>query len=165
MPKPGEIEHDSRQIYYRSPVGAAEAGSIIRIGIQLKTRETLSILLRTWSQHDGEKLVNMHTNEPIDAPERYYFADVQLPEGRFFVQDIIGCKVLDADTKQEYGTVTDVTHPAASDVYEVRNEQGEIFLFPAVKEFLGELKPEEGFITVRPIAGMFTSGGGNDDED
>ena len=80
MPKPGEIEHDSRQIYYRSPVGAAEAGSIIRIGIQVKTRETLSILLRTWSQHDGEKLVNMHTNEPIDAPERYYFADVQLPE-------------------------------------------------------------------------------------
>ena len=49
-----------------------------------------------------------------------------------------------------------VTHPAASDVYEVRNEQGEVFLFPAVKEFLGELKPEEGFITVRPIAGMFT---------
>ena len=65
--------------------------------------------------------------------------------------------MLDADTKQEYGTVTDVTHPAASDVYEVRNEQGEVFLFPAVKEFLGELKPEEGFITVRPIAGMFTS--------
>lgn len=122
--------------------------------------------------HKGMCLVKLEGVDSMDAARALvrkiaYFsrADVQLPEGRFFVQDIIGCKVLDADTKQEYGTLTDVTHPAASDVYEVRNEQGEIFLFPAVKEFLGELKPEEGFITVRPIAGMFTSGGGNDDED
>lgn len=122
--------------------------------------------------HKGMCLVKLEGVDSIDDARSYvrrvaYFAraDVQLPEGRFFVQDIIGCKVLDAQTGQEYGRVTDVTHPAASDVYEVRNEQGETFLFPAVPEFLGELCPLEGYITVRPIPGMFTSDGGNDDED
>ena len=122
--------------------------------------------------HKGMCLVKLEGIQSIDEARTYvrkiaYFAraDVDLPEGRFFVQDIIGCKVKDALTGQEYGTVTDVTHPAASDIYEVRNDQGEVFLFPAVSEFLEELCPDKGYITVKPIQGMFTSGGGNDDED
>jgi len=31
-------------------------------------------------------------------------------------------------------------------------------LFPAVAEFLGELCPQEGYVTVRPIPGMFDGG-------
>ena len=35
----------------------------------------------------------------------------------------------------------------------------------AVGEFLGELNPEEGYITVRPIAGMFDGAEENGDAD
>ena len=35
-------------------------------------------------------------------------ADVKLPEGRYFVQDIVGCTVKDADTGVEYGVITAV---------------------------------------------------------
>ena len=88
-----------------------------------------------------------------------------MPEGRYFVQDIVGCTVKDADTGVEYGVITAVEHPAAIDVYTVENSGGETFLFPAVPEFLGTLSPEQGVVTVRPIPGMFTNDGGNDDAD
>ena len=89
-----------------------------------------------------------------------YFArtDARLPAGRYFVQDIIGCEVRDAATGAVYGTVRDITHPAASDVYAIQTPQGGTVLFPAVAEFLGELCPQEGYVTVRPIPGMFDGG-------
>lgn len=82
-------------------------------------------------------------------------ADMPLEEGRYFVQDIIGCEVRDADTGKVYGKVTNVAHPAANDVYTIRDEAGKEYLFPAVEAFLAELCPEEEYILVRPIPGMF----------
>ena len=81
------------------------------------------------------------------------------------MQDIVGCTVKDADTGVEYGVITAVEHPAAIDVYTVENSGGETFLFPAGPEFLDTLSPEQGVVTVRPIPGMFTNDGGNDDAD
>ncbi len=122
--------------------------------------------------HKGMCLVKLKDVGSIEQARIYlhktaYFnrADVHLPQGRFFVQDIIGCKVQDADTGKEYGVITAVDHPAATDIYTVKNEAGETFLFPAVAEFLVRLAPDEGIVTVRPIPGMFSNEGGNDDED
>ena len=120
--------------------------------------------------HKGMCLGRLHGVNSLDAARAYirkvaYFnrADVTLPEGRWFVQDIIGCKVLDADTGTEYGVITAIDHPAASDIYTVQNSAGETFLFPAVPEFLVQLAPERGEVAVRPIPGMFTNGGGSED--
>ena len=71
------------------------------------------------------------------------------------MQDIIGLQVLDADTGKEYGTVVDITNSGASDIYEIRTPDGKTVLFPAVKEFLAEISPEQGYVRVRPIGGMF----------
>ena len=62
----------------------------------------------------------------------------------------------DADTGEVYGKVTDVSHPGANDVYTVKNDAGEEFLFPAVPAFLDKLDPEAGLVLVRPIPGIFT---------
>ena len=45
----------------------------------------------------------------------YYFAkaEASLPGGRYFIDDLLGCTVRDADTGADYGTVTAVEHPAA----------------------------------------------------
>lgn len=122
--------------------------------------------------HKEMCLVMLDGVESVESARGYirkvaYFnrEDATLPEGRFFVQDIIGCEVRDADTAQVYGVVSEITHPAAADVYTVTAESGERFLFPAVPEFLIELAPLEGYLTVRPIAGMFSNDGGNDDAD
>lgn len=80
---------------------------------------------------------------------------VKLPKGRYFIQDIIGCAVVDADTGVEYGKVKSITHPGAQDIYTVVDAQGNEYMFPAVPEFLKKLDPENGRVVVAPIPGMF----------
>lgn len=112
--------------------------------------------------HKGMCIVKLPGVDSIEQARAYlkqvvYFDrnDVQLAPGRCFVQDIIGCRVQDADSGQIYGMITHVAHPAANDVYTVRSDTGEEYLFPAVAEFLKELRPQEQLVTVRPIPGMF----------
>lgn len=92
--------------------------------------------------------------------KKAYFkrSDANLPEGRYFVQDVIGCAVKDADTGKLYGTIQDINHSGAHDVYTIVDEQENTYLFPAVAEFLISLDPFEGLATVRPIPGMFDGG-------
>lgn len=112
--------------------------------------------------HKGMCLVKLKGVDSLDAARLFvrkiaYFNrdDAPLPPGRYYVQDIIGCRVIDADTGMEYGEITAISHPAASDVYTVRSSMGEEYLFPAVSEFLDRLEPAAGAVYVRPIPGMF----------
>lgn len=43
--------------------------------------------------------------------------DLKLPEGHYFIQDLIGLKVVDADTGEEYGVLSQVSPTGANDVY------------------------------------------------
>lgn len=114
--------------------------------------------------------------EGINSPEaaRIYIGktaylnrdDVQLEEGAYFVQDVIGCVVKDAKTGEIYGEVVDVSHPGAHDIYTILNKQtNQQHLFPVVDEFMQSSNPHEKLILINPIKGMFTSEAINDDED
>ena len=81
--------------------------------------------------------------------------DAKLAKGRYFVQDLIGLEVRDADTGAVYGKVKSLTHPAAQDIYTVEAPDGQLYMFPGVPEFLKKLCPEEGYLLVAPIQGMF----------
>ena len=56
----------------------------------------------------------------------FYFDrnDATLPAGRWYVADLIGCEVRDADTGKVYGVVTSVDHPGAQDIYTVKSSSG-----------------------------------------
>ena len=82
-------------------------------------------------------------------------ADAHLPKGACFVQDLIGCQVRDADNGWIYGTLTEVSHPGAQDIYTITDEKGNKWQLPAVPEFVKERVPEEGYVLVAPIPGMF----------
>jgi len=84
--------------------------------------------------------------------------DVKLPEGAHFIQDLIGLKVVDADTGEEYGTLTDVSPTGANDVYHIKTPKGEV-LIPAVPQVVKETDIDGGVMRILPIKGMF------DDED
>ena len=79
--------------------------------------------------------------------------DIPLDEGDFFITDLIGLPVIDADSGIEYGKVSEVFNTGASDIYTVKTEDGERMI-PAVPEFIIEIDLERG-IFVRPIEGMF----------
>lgn len=78
-------------------------------------------------------------------------ADARLPEGTFFLADIIGLPVVDEDG-QELGTLKEVLSPSLQQVYVVEGERE--IMIPAVPEFILETDLERGYIKVRLIDGM-----------
>lgn len=78
--------------------------------------------------------------------------DFSLEEGEFFLADIIGLNVIDATTKQIYGTVKDIINRGASDIYLIDAEKGEKMI-PAVKEFIVSIDIPNG-VYVNVIEGL-----------
>ena len=81
--------------------------------------------------------------------------DAKLPEGRYFIQDLIGMQIQDAASGQVYGQLQEVFQTGANDVYRIVGENGREYLFPAVGDMIAETNLEEGVIRVRPIPGIF----------
>ena len=80
-------------------------------------------------------------------------SDFKLKKGEFFISDLVGLDVIDADTGKVYGTLLETINRGASDIYVVKTDLGEKMI-PAVKEFIERIDIERG-IFVRPIEGMF----------
>jgi len=78
-------------------------------------------------------------------------AEAVLPEGRFFLSDIIGAKVV-TDEGAELGTLADVLELPGHNVYVVRGEKET--LIPAVPEFILHTDVDGGTVTVHLIEGM-----------
>ncbi|MBE7092868.1 MAG: 16S rRNA processing protein RimM [Clostridiales bacterium] len=72
---------------------------------------------------------------------------IKLPEGRYFIFDLIGCNVI-TDTGENIGKVTDVMQPGANDVYVVKNDKSEV-LIPAVKSFVLDIDINKKQIIVK----------------
>ena len=78
--------------------------------------------------------------------------DFRLRKGEYFIADLIGLPIIDAETHKTYGTLLETINRGASDIYVVKTEHGERMI-PAVAEFVDRIEPEKG-IFVRPIEGM-----------
>ena len=81
--------------------------------------------------------------------------DVELEEGSYFVQDLIGLSVVDADNGTVYGKLTDVSETGANDVYHVETTEGKLLLVPAIPEVLVETDIEGETMKIRPLDGLF----------
>lgn len=77
---------------------------------------------------------------------------IRLPRGTYFVHDIVGLVAVD-QSGREVGTVQEILHMPANDVYVIRGNGCEIML-PAVKEFVKEYDLEKRVIRVHLIEGM-----------
>ena len=80
-------------------------------------------------------------------------SNVELPEGRHFIADLIGLEVRDADSGTVLGVLEDVLTLPANEVYMVKGG-GKEYMIPAVDEFLAETNIEGGYVRVRLIEGM-----------
>ena len=79
--------------------------------------------------------------------------DLHIPEGTLLIAEMKGMKVYHAVTGEPLGTLTDVIHPGATDIYVIRTEKGEAMV-PVVAEFVQRVDENEG-IFLTPIEGMF----------
>lgn len=81
-----------------------------------------------------------------------YREDFNLPEGSYFIADLIGLDVIDNISGKVYGKITDVQNKGASDIYVVKTAEGERMM-PAVAEFVKKTDLDRG-IFVEVIPGM-----------
>lgn len=82
-------------------------------------------------------------------------SDVALGEGVFFIDDILGCDVIDIDTEKNYGVVTDVIQTGANDVYQIRDNNKKDYLIPVIDDVVIEFRVPDKKIYIRPIKGIF----------
>ena len=85
--------------------------------------------------------------------------EVPLPQGRYFLQDLIGLRAVNANTGKTYGQLREVFSTPANDVYRIVDEQGREYLFPAVRHMVAGIDLEGGVIRLLPIPGIFDDGG------
>lgn len=81
--------------------------------------------------------------------------DVELEEGSYFVQDLIGLEVFDADDGTCYGKICDVTETGANDVYHIKDDDGKIRLIPAIPDVVIETNIPEGKMLIHKLEGLF----------
>lgn len=80
--------------------------------------------------------------------------DLPLEKGAYFIADMIGLKVLDVDTGQQYGVITDVSHTGANDVYHMDMDGREV-LIPAIPLVVKEVNVADGYMKIYPLKGLF----------
>ena len=76
------VEHNSHNVYYRSTIGAAEAGSKVRLGLRIHTELAIKqVLLRLWQERKGETLVPLQAKNHAEGSEDYFFStELEMPE-------------------------------------------------------------------------------------
>ncbi len=87
-------------------------------------------------------------------------SDSKLPEGSYFIAELIGCTVYDADDPEKvYGILSDVSETGANDVWHIKSDNGNEYLIPAIPDVCIETDVANDRIVIRPLKGIF------DDED
>ncbi|MDE5854061.1 MAG: ribosome maturation factor RimM [Ruminococcus sp.] len=80
--------------------------------------------------------------------------DLELDENTYFIQDLIGVEVKDADEGTVYGKITDVLQTGANDVYVIRGN-GREYLVPAIPDVIILTDIDNDLMLIRPLEGLF----------
>ncbi len=78
----------------------------------------------------------------------------ELPEDTFYIRDLVGCTVKDAENGEEIGKIMDVLQNSAQDIYVVEREGGKQVLIPAVEQFVKNVSIEDKLVEVSLIPGF-----------
>lgn len=82
--------------------------------------------------------------------------DVKLPDGKWFISELIGCRVVNADDNSIcYGVIEDVSTGLANDVWYVKTENGDEVLIPAIKDVVINCDVRDDVVYIRPLRGLF----------
>ena len=111
--------------------------------------------------YKGQALVHLQGIDIIEEAEKYKGrtvyaarADLDIPEDRVFIADILGLPVIDANTEENYGILRDVTDGGAGQLYEVKRPDGSVAYMPAISQFIDRIEDEVA-VFVTPPEGLF----------
>lgn len=106
------------------------------------------------------KLEGIDTVEAASAMRnrRLYMrrADARLDDGVYFIEELIGCDVVDADDESKrYGKISDVSETGANDVWHITDDNGKEYLIPAIPSVVIYTDVKENRVLIRPMKGIF----------
>ena len=111
--------------------------------------------------HKNMALVKLEGVDTVEAAQvlrgRMLYVDrrdIKLPKGSYLVQDLIGITVVDADSGETYGTLTDVTQTGSNAVYHMTTPNGEV-LIPAIPDVVISVDTKKDILRLRPMKGLF----------
>lgn len=136
-----EFLHRVKRLYFDG--GKTDAGLV-------SSRVHKSLLLVTLRGCDSATKGDLYRGKILYLDR----ADVHLPKGRYFIEDLLGLSVVDDATGEVYGEIAEVFETGANSVYRIRNGEKEYF-FPAVDEMIAKTDVDGGELRVRPIPGIF----------
>jgi 16S rRNA processing protein RimM len=119
-----------------------------------------AVIERSW-KHQGRLILKFAGVDSISDAELLRGSEVQIPrvelgpppEGSFYFDELIGTKVVEADSGREIGEVEDVLEGAGTVLLQVRSADREV-LIPFAKQICVEVAPEDGVIRVRMPEGL-----------
>ena len=74
---------------------------------------------------------------------------------RYFIQDLVGLAVVDAESGTVYGELTDVSNNGANDIYHMRTPDGKEILIPVIPDIIRQVDIDGGRIAICPMKGLF----------
>ncbi|MBR7081158.1 MAG: 16S rRNA processing protein RimM [Oscillospiraceae bacterium] len=110
--------------------------------------------------HNGAVIASLEGVDTVDKAMalknkivRIARADAPLPEGKYYIRDVIGASVIDDESGETLGIVKDVVDMPAHSMF-VLDRGGTEALVPDVPEFIKKVDTEGGFVRIRFIEGM-----------
>lgn len=80
--------------------------------------------------------------------------DAKIPEGRYFIEEIIGSKVFDEKSGELLGILSDVSPTGANDVWHIKKD-GKEYLIPAIESVIVSVDIENEKVIINPLEGIF----------
>ena len=81
-------------------------------------------------------------------------ADAQLEEGQYFIAELVGCEVFDAEHGTLYGTLSDVSQPGAHDVWHIKMDNGREVLIPVIDDVVKKVDVQSRRIEIIMLDGL-----------
>ncbi len=119
-----------------------------------KTKKVNDFIFLKFRNFDSQKDIQSLIGKEIFVDEQSLIA---LPEGYFFVHDLLGSKVY--RNNLEFGVLADVLTLPANDVYVIKHGSEEL-LVPAAFEFIEKFDPINKILVLKPGDSFY-----DDDED
>ena len=120
-----------------------------------KSRLHKETLIIKFSGVDTPEAAEKLRNKVVEADASAF----DLADGEFFIRDLRGLEVYDADSGVLYGKLTDVLQPGANDVYEITEDEGQgktvKRYIPAIRDCIVSTDIEKGVMKIRPLEGLF----------
>jgi 16S rRNA processing protein RimM len=115
---------------------------------------------RTWP-HKNYLVFHFTGVNSITEAQKLVGREIQIPrgeatrrEGTFFLDELVGCRVLDHTSGAELGRVRELVATGGTDLLAVESAEGKELLIPFAEEFCRRIAPEQELIEVALPEGL-----------